>query len=237
MGLIRALKAALGAVNNIANAAFLLADKFKNVWDNLPDQIKPVIQILGLFRMPLVALLLILDDLATYVQGGQSVFGLIVDGIKQLGNVMLQPFEQLAKYIADNIINPLRSATDYISSKFGGRRPELGDEPFDPTFSPYSNDNTPLPGETAQVYKNGQWRAADNSEMSLLDQLYRPGESAQPSGDFRNTLTGGPSRTINQNNTFHVQGGDPQATAGAIGNTLERQLSYSTSDFNNSANY
>lgn len=66
----------------------------------------------------ITALYLILDDLAVYFAGGDSLFGIAVEAIKKWGAAMKDSFEELKKHMPD--FNDLLTKISEIYNKIGG---------------------------------------------------------------------------------------------------------------------
>lgn len=244
----------ISMVTNISTAALKIGTQLAEVWKGLPEWMKSVAAVVGLLRFPLAALLLILDDIAMYINGGDSVFGRVVAALQGTFQSM---GDWIKKYIVDpltDVLNAIKDARNIFDRKNNaanqadlknlvnkelGRPGQVGDVPFDPNWKPGDElSNTPLTGEHAEQLVGDQWvpmsPASDGSKAGDIRSLFDSpsyGQNIPKEGTFR---TGG----LIQNNTINVTGsGDPQATADAITNNLQRQLNNTTSSMNNTVNY
>lgn len=109
-----ALQILFRAVSSITQGLTLMANKIASI-KGVAEVLIPTIIALGVAFAPVttavIGLLLLLDDLATYMRGGDSVFGMAVDGIKKLG-------QGLKDNVTSRVLNP-ESSVDSMAYRFG----------------------------------------------------------------------------------------------------------------------
>jgi len=231
-----ALGSGLGMLTNITEGAIKVADKLMNIWKGMPEWVRAVASVIGVLRFPLAALLLILDDVAMYVNGGDSVIGRLIDKISNIPLVrrMMDMGDLFDKSQNEERFSNLRNM---ITGKKESPKPEQ-----------YTSDTLPpLPmnGDDAaariekEVLKTVvppvNWMPSDGSKESDIRSLFDdPSYAVIPKPD---TLRSHASN-VTQTNTINVHGsGDPQATADAVTNSLQRQMNRATAGMNNTVNY
>lgn len=226
------LSGLLQVFQNITTAVFTVFERLTKFFNELPKSVKMVAEIIAMLRLPLVALLLILDDIATYINGGNSIFGLFVDKLGKIFDGITDPIDRLLSRVSRLI-----GISEELDTKKGG---------FDNNaFNAQANadrdaaagvlENLPKPGEEAYgMDANGEWQPM-SSEINDADDLFPTAGAALPAGsNFSRTLL----NTVNQNNTITVHGAtDPQATGAAVAGSLQQQLNHAQSDLNNTVNY
>jgi hypothetical protein len=256
------LSTLLQIFQSITTAVFTVFERLTKFFNELPKSVKMVAEIIALLRLPLVALLLILDDIATYINGGNSVFGLFMDKLKEGFGGFLDGVGQKIDSLAQKVEHLVRilnepkawlnrqkqAVSDWwtVGTSMDNLQRELRGENdpnalfnADAASGKYAGgvayDNLPKSGEEAYgMGANGEWKPI-SSEINNADDLFPTAGAALPAGsNFSRTLL----NTVNQNNTITVHGAtDPQATGAAVSGSLQQQLNHAQSDLNNTVNY
>lgn len=224
------LSTLLDMFKNISTAAFTVFERLTRFFNELPKSVKMVAEIIALLRLPLVALLLILDDIATYINGGNSVFGLFME---KLGGI----FDGLSDKI-DGLLKKLGRLTGISvgEEKTGGFDNDAFNADANKNAAAAAGveyPNLPKPGEEA-------YSIGGNGEIVSMDDADTIFPGGVPSASFRPHLLNHPatSKSITQNNNITVNGAsDPQATGAAISSSLQQQLNHAQSSLNNTVNY
>lgn len=257
-------------VGNIVEGITVLIKKF----DGLSDSTKMWLEIIAVgtavalapLKAQMVALLLILEDIAVYAQGGQSLIGRAIDSLEPA-------FEKMGGWVMKYVVQPLRDVAEWYAKTFGGKTPtmddlvkrveeqknppKVGQIPYDPAFdveqdmkSEGANSfpmregelpNTPLPSDKDVQHFSPMKDKPDILDLYPEGYLTNPDSMARaiPEGAFSSRL-GNSNKTENNstfNNTFHIQGDNPQENGRSVVDSLHNQANRAQSQTNNSKVY
>lgn len=160
----------------------------------------------------LAAVFLLIDDYVAYKHGGKSVIGAISGKAKSLTTVEVPQPDGTTKTKGYGELT-----TDDLSAQikeygpFGGKRG----------------------GESSPAAPSAKSAAQSDIEY-LYDISPERDISRFNPNDIRNGTT---SKTVEQNNTFNIQGTNADAIAGAVVDKQQQQLNHALSDQNNGSNY
>lgn len=225
------LSTLLDMFKNISTAAFTVFERLTRFFNELPKSVKMVAEIIAMLRLPLVALLLILDDIATYINGGNSVFGLFMEKLGDIFGGFSEKIDRLLRRLG------LLNDVEFGEEKTGGFDNDAFNADANRNAAAAAGveyPNTPMTGEEAYNIGAG----GELEPISGVNLLY-PGENTSDFNFERHLRNSpGPSKSVTQNNNIVVHGAsDPQATGAAISSSLQQQLNHAQSSLNNTVNY
>lgn len=100
------------SLSGIVEMLFRVGESMYRVWSSIPDGLRVALMLFTMIRAPLVALLLLLDDFSTWMNGGQSLFGDIYESLQNVGNGLYDIFNKIAGIVRDSIVAPLDGLLD-----------------------------------------------------------------------------------------------------------------------------
>lgn len=226
MAVVGVIESLGNGISRIINLFGVLFDKISNIYQIIKKSdlamavfaktLLGIAIILAPITAAFVGLFLILDDLIVYFQGGNSIFGLAMEGLKNFAGELqaaFQPVTDTLQAIGDFTKKYTAPVNNFIAEQTG----------LDP------NENFAGQGIKQIMEKTGLMDKMFPEGFRpgiIQDQIIMPNK-VLPENSSNNTF----------NNTFNIGGDRPYFVADEIKDTLQNQLDYGVTDMNNGVEY